>query len=91
MVCFVDVRMEQKAIFYTIFLKHIFDELTNVLFRRETNFVRSTWRVWGYIVFGLDPVGVGVHFLVSVHYLLNQLMEFDQTCIYIVGRRGRVD
>ena len=33
---------------------------------------------WGiYIVFG----AVGVHFFVSVYYLLNQLMDFDQTCI----------
>ena len=37
----------------------------------------------GYINFGADPVRVGVHFFVSVHYLLNQLMDFDQTCIYI--------
>ena len=43
----------------------------------------------GYFVFGADPVGDGVHFFVSVHYLLNQLMYFDQTCIirYIVGSR----
>ena len=34
-----------------------------------------------YIVFGADPVGVGVRFFVSVHYLLNQLMDFDQTFI----------
>ena len=36
----------------------------------------------GYIVFGADPVGIGVgiRFFVSVHYLLNQLMDFDQTC-----------
>ena len=27
----------------------------------------------------MDPVGA--HFLVSVHYLLNQLMDFDQTGI----------
>ena len=36
----------------------------------------------GHIVFGADPVGVGVgirfHF---GHYLLNQLMDSDQTCI----------
>ena len=33
--------------------------------------------------FGADPVGVGVgvRFFVSVHYLLNQLMDFAQTCI----------
>ena len=39
----------------------------------------------GYIVFGADPVGVSVgvsiQFFVSVHYLLNQLMDFDHTCI----------
>ena len=42
----------------------------------------------GIIVFGADPVGVsvgvGVHFFVSVHYLLNQLMDYDQACIYIL-------
>ena len=34
-------------------------------------------------VFGADPIGVsiGVRFFVSMHYLLNQLMDFDQTCI----------
>ena len=42
-----------------------------------------------FYVFGADPVDV--HFFVSVHYLLNQLMDFDHTCIYIFGRRGRVD
>ena len=40
----------------------------------------------GYIVFSADPVGVGVgivvHFFVSVRYLLNQILDFDQTCIY---------
>ena len=35
----------------------------------------------GYIVFGADPVGVGVRFFISMHYLLNQLMDFDPTCI----------
>ena len=46
-----------------------------------------TRRVGGYIVLGADPigipVGVGVYvgFFVSVHYLLNQLMDFAQTCI----------
>ena len=35
----------------------------------------------GYIVFGADPVGVGVCFFIFVHYLLNQLMDFEQTCI----------
>ena len=33
----------------------------------------------GYIVFGADPIGIG--FFVSVHYILNQLMDFDQTCM----------
>ena len=34
----------------------------------------QTRRVGGYIVFGADPIGVGVpvRFFVSVHYLLNQ-------------------
>ena len=36
---------------------------------------------WGYIVFGADPVGVGVSFFISVHYLLNQLLDFNQTCL----------
>ena len=37
----------------------------------------------GYIVFGADPVGVGAgaHFISSVHYPLNQLMDIDQICI----------
>ena len=40
----------------------------------------------GYIVFGVDPVGV--HFFTPVHYFLNQLMDFDQTCIdTLLGRR----
>ena len=35
---------------------------------------------WGiYIVFGTDLVGVS--FFISMHYLLNQLMDFDQTCV----------
>ena len=46
---------------------------------------KPTRRVGEYnnVVFGKDPVGVGVNvrFFVSVHYLLNQLMDFDQTCI----------
>ena len=37
MVCFVDIRMEQKATFLYNFLATIFDKLTNVLFGRETN------------------------------------------------------
>ena len=32
-----------------------------------------------YIVLGANPVSV--HFFVSVHYFLNQLMDFDQICI----------
>ena len=41
----------------------------------------------GYIVFSADPIGVcvsmvdGVRFFVSVHYLLYQFMDLDQTCI----------
>ena len=37
-----------------------------------------TRKVREYIVFGVDPVGV--RFFFSVHYLLNQLFDFDQTC-----------
>ena len=39
--------------------------------------------VGGYIVFRADPVGVsvGIRFFILVHYLLNQMMDFDQTCI----------
>ena len=35
------------------------------------------------VVIGADPVGVGVEvrFFISMHYLLNQLMYFDQNCI----------
>ena len=42
-------------------------------------------------VFGVDPVGVdvGMHIFVSVHYLLNQLMDgFDQTFMYTLLRKG---
>ena len=48
-----------------------------------------------YIVFGADPVGIGVrvavsvHFFVSLHYLLNQLMIFDKTCIYTLLGEGK--
>ena len=42
-----------------------------------------------YIVFGADPVGV--RFFFHLHYLLNQLIDFDQTCKESVGRRGKVD
>ena len=38
--------------------------------------------------FGADPVGVGVRFFVSVHYLLNQFIDFDQTCIYTLLGEG---
>ena len=41
--------------------------------------------------FGVDPVGFGVHFFVSVLCLLNQLMDFDQTCIYtLLGGGGEL-
>ena len=52
-------------------------------------------RVGGYIVLGADPVGVGVsvgvsvHFFVSVNYLLNQSMDFDETCIYTLLGKGK--
>ena len=36
-------------------------------------------RVGRYMVFGAYPVDV--RFFVSLHYLLNQLVDFDQTCI----------
>ena len=44
----------------------------------------------GYIVFGADPVdvGVGVNFFVSVHYLLNQVMDFDKNCVYTLFGGG---
>ena len=42
----------------------------------------------GIYFFGADPVGV--RFFVSVHYLPDQLMDFNQTCIdTLLG--GRVD
>ena len=43
----------------------------------------------GYIVFGEDPAGVSVYFFVSVHYLLNQLMDFNQTCLYTLLEEGK--
>ena len=33
-----------------------------------------------YIVFGADPVGPSVSAFFHLHYLLNQLIDFDQTC-----------
>ena len=50
----------------------------------------------GYIVFGAVPIGisvsVGVCSFISVHYLLNQSMDFDQTCIYkLVGREKELN
>ena len=39
-----------------------------------------------YIVFGADPVGV--RFFFSVHYLLNQSIDFDQTCKDTLLRGG---
>ena len=43
--------------------------------------LNSMWQLINVI--GADPIGVriGVCFFVSMHYLLNQLMDFDQTCI----------
>ena len=47
----------------------------------------------GYVVFGATPVGVGfgvgIRFFVSVHYLLNQWMDFDQTCIDTLLGEGK--
>ena len=40
-------------------------------------------------VFGVNPVGVAIDFFVSMHYLLNQLMDFDQTCIYTLLGEGK--
>ena len=34
-----------------------------------------------YVVFGADRVGVGVRFFVSSIYLLNQVIDINQTCI----------
>ena len=55
-------------------------------------YVNQTRRVGGYIVFGADPVGVRVgvceHCFVCVHYPLNQLMDFNQTCIDTLLGRG---
>ena len=34
----------------------------------------------GHNIFGADPVGRLCSFI-AVHYFLNQLMDFDQTCI----------
>ena len=43
------------------------------------------------LCFGVDPVGLNVGIVVcffSVHYLLNQLMDFDLTCIDTLLRKG---
>ena len=44
---------------------------------------------WGRIVFGADPIGISVH-CQSVHYFLNQLMDFDQTCIVTLLEEGTI-
>ena len=44
-------------------------------------YVPPTRRVGGYIVFGADPVSVGICFFISMHDHLNYLMDLDQTCI----------
>ena len=44
------------------------------------NYVPST-EVGGHIAFGVDPVGVGhLRSFLSAFYLLNQWVDFDQTC-----------
>ena len=43
--------------------------------------ISPTLMVRVYIVFGADPVGVGVRFFISVHNLLYKSMDFDQSCI----------
>ena len=42
----------------------------------------------GHIAFGADPIGFGSW---SALYLLNQLVDFDQTCTDIIGREERSD
>ena len=46
-----------------------------------------TGKVGEYIVFGADPVGV--RFFFSLHYLLNQFIDFDQTCKDTLFRGGK--
>ena len=58
-------------------------------------YVPRTLRVGGYFVFGADPdgvsvcVGVGIHFFVSVHNLMNPLMYFSQTYIDTLLGEGK--
>ena len=52
-----------------------------------TNFNQS--RVGVDIVFGVDPVSLAsASPFISMCYLLNQLMDFDQTCIDTLLGRG---
>ena len=44
-------------------------------------YVPPARRLGGYTVFGEDHVSFGILFFISVHYLLNHLMDLDQTCI----------
>ena len=52
-------------------------------------------RVFIYVlqgnIFFLVQIPSVFAFFVHLHYLLNQLIDFDQTCRYSVGRRGEVD
>ena len=48
-----------------------------------------TRRVGRYIVFGADPVSIGVRCFVSVHYLLDKLMDCDHTCIDTLFGEGK--
>ena len=44
-----------------------------------------------HIVYGADPVSQRPHSFVSVRYLLNQWMDFDQSCIDNCLEAERVD
>ena len=53
------------------------------------NIVRITPLLGGWgdtLFFGAYPVGAGVgisvHFFIYLRYLLNQILDFDQICIY---------
>ena len=74
-----------------VFIIHV---IPKYLEERRRILSPPTLRV-GIYCFSVDPVGfgvsvgVGVHFFVSVHYLLNQLMYFDQDCIYTLLGEGK--
>ena len=73
-----------------------FDSL-GALFWRQQSYVVGMYYVpltegeRGHIAFSADPVGVGVRLAHCLHSLLNQWVDFDQTCTdTLLGGRKEV-